>query len=149
MTRRPGPAGALALAALALAGCGSGSDRADVATTPPSAFVDAVRELVRPAERMGVVATAALDTGGTRVSPAEVDGLVDDANRELREFRALRPGDAALVAEQSRLVAAMGPIVARMRQVRSILRTDAHSGLADSTTQLLESLEAIPSAARS
>ncbi len=108
-----------------------------------------MRELVQPAERMGVVATAALDTGGARASSAEVNGLVDDAIRELREFRALRPGDPALVAEQSRLATTMRPVVARMRQIRSILRTDAHSGLADATTQLLDSLEAIPSAARS
>lgn len=120
-----------------------------MATTPPSAFVDAVRELVRPAERMGVIATAALDTGGARASSAEVNGLVGDATRELREFRALRPGNPALAAEQSRLVIAMRPVVARMRQIRSILRTDAHSGLTDATTLLLDSLKAIPSAARS
>jgi hypothetical protein len=149
VTRRPGPAGALALAALALAGCGSGSDAANIASTPPSVFVDAVRDLVRPAGRMGVIATAALGTSGVRASGAEMDALVDDAARELREFRALRPGDQALVAEQSRLVAAMGPVVARMRRIRSILRTDDHSGLADSTTRLLDSLEAMPSAARS
>ncbi len=148
VTRRSGPAGAIALAALTLVGCGSGADRASVATTPPAAFVDGVRELVRPAERMGVIATAALAPAGAQASPVEVDGLVSDAARELREFGALRPGAPALVAEQARLVRAMQPIVLQMRRIRSILRDDARPGLPAATSALLESLGGIPSAAQ-
>lgn len=149
VTRRTGPAGALALAALVIAGCGQGPSAESAATTPPAAFVDAVKELVQPAERMGVVAAAALRPDGPQPSSVEVDGLVGDAARELREFRALRPGDAALVAEQRRLVAAFTPIVQRMRAVQAILRADARAGLSGATTALLMALEGIPSAARS
>ncbi len=149
VTRRTGPAGALALAALVLAGCGQGPGARSVVTTPPSAFVDAVKQLVQPAERMGVVAVAALRPDGPQPSPVEVDGLVGDAARELREFRALRPGDPALAAEQRRLVAAFTPIVQRMRAVQAILRADARAGLSGATSALLTALEGIPSAARS
>jgi hypothetical protein len=110
--------------------------------------VDGVRELVRPAERMGVIATAALAPAGAQASPVEVDGLVSDAARELREFGALRPGAPALVAEQARLVRAMQPIVLQMRRIRSILRDDARPGLPAATSALLESLGGIPSAAQ-
>lgn len=137
------------LAALALGGCGSGPESARVLTASPSAFVEGVRDLVRPAERMGVIATAALAEGTAQASSIEVDGLVDHATRELRQFRALRLGDRALVAEQSRIVRLMGPIVSRMRTIRTVLRTDARRGLAEETSTLLRSLEAIPSAARS
>lgn len=139
----------MALAALALAGCGASGDTASVATTPPAPFVDAVRQLVAPAERMGVVATSALDAEGPQPRQVEVEGLVADAKRELAEFRALRPGDPALRAEQSRLAAAMAGILARMRTIRAILATDAHTGLSGATTGLLDALEGIPSAARS
>lgn len=134
---------------MVLAGCGQDPGAVSVATTPPAAFVDAVRQLVAPAERMGVVATAALDGQGPQPQRVEVDGLVADAARELREFRALRLGDVALAAEQQRLVAAMTPIVQRMRTVQSVLRADARTGLADAARSLLGSLEGIPSAARS
>lgn len=149
VTRRTGPAGALALAALVLAGCGQGPGARSVDTTPPAAFVDAVRQLVKPAERMGVVATAALRPDGPQPSGVEVDGLVGDATRELREFRALRPGDPSLVAEQRRLVAAFTPILQRMRAVQAIMRADARAGLSGATASLLTALEGIPSAARS
>ena len=149
VTRRTGPAGALALAAIVLAGCGQGPGAGDVATTPPAAFVDAVKQLVEPAERMGVVATSALRPDGPQPSVVEVDGLVGDATRELREFRALRPGAPALVAEQRRLVEAMTPIVQRMRAVQAIFRADARAGMAGATNALLTALEGLPSAARS
>lgn len=149
VTRRTGPAGALALAALVLAGCGQDPGATSVATTPPAAFVDAVRQLVGPAERMGVVASAALDREGPQPAAVEVDGLVIDAARELREFRALRLGDPGLAGEQQRLAGAMAPIVQRMRAVQAILRSEARAGLPDATRSLLTALEGIPSAARS
>lgn len=149
MTRRTRPAGALALAAIVLAGCGQGPATRSVATTPPAAFVEAVEELVQPAQRMGVVATAALAPDGPQPSMAEVDGLVRDAAREMRQFRALRPGDPALASEQRRLLAAMAPIVQRMRAVQAILRADARAGLSGATDALLTALEGMPSAARS
>jgi hypothetical protein len=74
---------------------------------------------------------------------------VGDATRELREFRALRPGAPALVAEQRRLVEAMTPIVQRMRAVQAIFRADARAGMAGATNALLTALEGLPSAARS
>jgi len=147
--RRTAPAGALALAALALAGCGTGSDSATVRTTTPAEFVEAVRQLVQPAERMGVVATAALDESGPQPQAVEVDGLVDDVGREVREFRALRPGDEALRMEQARLLQVMEPVVSRVRAVRAILRSESRAGLRDATTQLLDALGEVPSAARS
>ncbi len=149
VTRPTGPAGALALAAIVLAGCGQGPGAVSVGTTPPAGFVESVRQLVAPAERMGVVATSALDRDGPQPSMVEVDGLVGDAVRELREFRALRLGDAALAGEQRRLVAAMTPIVQRMRAVQAIMRADARAGLPGATRALLTSLEGIPSVARS
>ena len=147
--RRTAPAGALALAALALAGCGTGSDATPARTTTPAEFVDAVRQLVQPAERMGVVATAALDQAGPQPQAVEVDGLVDDVAREVKEFRALRPGDEDLRMEQTRLIRAMEPVVSRVRAVRAILRSESRAGLRDATTQLLEALGEVPSAARS
>lgn len=147
--RRTAPAGVLALAALALAGCGTGSDATTARTTTPAEFVDAVRELVQPAERMGVVATAALDEDGPQPQSVEVDGLVDDMSREIREFRALRPGDEDLRMEQTRLLRAMEPVASRVRAVRAILRGDSRAGLRDATSQLLVALGEVPSAARS
>ncbi|MBU6363690.1 MAG: hypothetical protein KGQ95_05680 [Acidobacteria bacterium] len=147
--RRTAPAGALALAALALAGCGTGSDAATVPVTTPAQFVEAVRQLVQPAERMGVVATASLDEEGPQPQAVEVDGLVDDVTREVKEFRALRPGDEALRMEQTRLLRAMDPVVSRVRAVRAILRSDSRAGLRDATTQLLDALREVPSTARS
>jgi hypothetical protein len=149
VTRRTRPLGALALATLALAGCGAPGDTASVATTPPAAFVDAVRELVAPAERMGVVATSALSPEGPQAAQVEVTGLVADARRELREFRALRPGDPVLRAEQSRLSVAMARVIDRMARVRTILATESRTGLAGATTALLDALGEMPSAARS
>ncbi len=149
VTRRTAPAGALALAALALAGCGSGPDATALRATTPAEFVDAVRELVQPAERMGVVATASLDPDGPQPQPIEVDGLVDDVVREVREFRVLRPGDEALRMEQTRLLRAIDPVVSRMRAVRAILRSESRAGLRDATVQLLDALGEVPSAARS
>ncbi len=149
VTRRTRPAGALALAALVVAGCGQASGDVPVVTTPPAVFVDGVRELVAPAERMGVLATAALNPVGAQPLAIEVDGVVDTAVRELREFRALRPGAPALKAEQARLVAAMQPIVVRMREVRVILRSRSRTGLPGATSSLLDALEGLPSAARS
>jgi hypothetical protein len=132
-----------------VAGCGQSPGDAPVPTTPPAAFVEGVRELVEPAERMGVLATAVLKPGGPQPSSIEVDGVVADAARELREFRALRPGDPALVTEQARLADAMAPIVARMRELRTIITSGSRAGLSTATTSLLEALEEIPSAVRS
>lgn len=148
MVRRTVSAGALALAALFAAGCGPGQDPARVATSPPAEFVDAVRQLVRPAERMGVVSASAVDATGAQPSMIEVDGLVGDAERELREFRAMRFGDPALRAEQARLVRAMRSIVARMKAVQATLRSGGRAGLPGATTSLLGALEGLPSAAR-
>ncbi len=147
--RRTGPACATALAALALVGCGQSPGEVSEATTSPPAFVEAVRQLVQPAERMGVVATAALDVSGDQPEMVEVDGLVGDAEREMTEFRALRPGDQPLRSEQARLLSAMAPIVSRMRGVQAILRSRSRSGLGDATIGLLAALEGLPSAARS
>ncbi len=149
MRRRTAPAGALALAALALAGCGTGSDVATVRTSTPAEFVEAVRQLVQPAERMGVVATAALDPAGPQPQSVEIDGLVDDAAREMKEFRALRVVDDALRTEQARLLRVMAPVVARVRAVRAILRAESRTGLRAATTELLDALQEVPSAARS
>lgn len=148
VVRRTVSAGALALAALFAAGCGPGQDSARVATSPPAEFVDAVRQLVRPAERMGVVSASAADATGAQPSMIEVDGLVGDAERELRDFRAMQFGDPALRAEQARLVSAMRSIVARMKAVQATLRSGGRAGLPGATTSLLGALEGLPSAAR-
>lgn len=148
MVRRTVSAGALALAALFAAGCGPGQDPVRVATSPPAEFVDAVRQLVRPAERMGVVSASAVDATGAQPSMIEVDGLVGDAERELRDFRAMQFGDPALRAEQARLVSAMRSIVARMKAVQATLRSGGRAGLPGATTSLLGALEGLPSAAR-
>ena len=78
----------------------------------------------------------------------EVDGLVGDAEREVREFRAMRFGDPALRAEQARLVRAMRSIVARMKAVQATLRSGSRAGLPGTATSLLGALEGLPSAAR-
>lgn len=132
-----------------VAGCGQGTGDAPARTTSPATFVEGVRELVAPAERMGVLAASSLDESSAQPSPIEVDGVVGDAERELREFRALRPGDASLQAEQARLVALMRPVVARMREIRDILDSPSRAGLGSATDEFLEVLEGIPSAARS
>lgn len=149
MNRTTGPVGALVLCAVMLSGCGQDAGAPAVATSSPARFVEAVRELVTPAERMGVVGTAALDRGDARPTRAEVDGLVADATRELREFRGMRLGDAALAREQQRLASAMEPVVRSMRSVRDMLRRGGDTGLRDAVRDLLEVLEGIPSAARS
>lgn len=131
-----------------VAGCGQGPGDAPLPTTPPAAFVEGVRQLVAPAERMGVLASSSLDTASAQPSPIELDGVVGDAQRELREFRALRPGDPALRAEQARLVEVMRPIVARMREVRDILRSPSRAGLRSATDEYLDVLEGLPSAVR-
>lgn len=111
--------------------------------------MEGVRQLVAPAERMGVLATSALDASGAQPSPIEVDGVVGDAERELREFRALRPGDPALRDEQARLAELMRPVLARMREIREILDSPSRPGLRSATDEFLDVLEGIPSAARS
>lgn len=118
-------------------------------TTPPAAFVQGVRELVAPAERMGVLAASSLDPAAAQPSPIELDGVVGDAQRELREFRALRPGDPQLRAEQARLVQVMRPIIARMREMRDILESPSRAGLRSAAGEFLDVLEGMPSAARS
>lgn len=132
-----------------VAGCGQGTGDAPVPTTPPAAFVEGVRQLVAPAERMGVLAASSLDASAAQPSPIELDGVVGDAQRELREFRALRPGDPALRAEQARLVAVMRPIIARMREIRDILEVPSRPGLRSAAEEFLDVLEGMPSAARS
>jgi hypothetical protein len=120
-----------------------------VPTTPPAAFVEGVRELVAPAERMGVLAASSLDASSAQPSPIELDGVVGDARRELREFRALRPSDPALRTEQARLVQVMRPIIARMREIRDILGAPSRAGLQSATAEYLDVLEGLPSAVRS
>ena len=141
-------AGVFALIALAFAGCGSGEQAVRVQTTSPAAFVESVRQLVQPAERMGVIATTALSGEGAQASNIEVDGVVDDITREVREFGALHLSDPALTAEQRRLLAAIVPIVATMRQMRGALKASGKVGLKSATSQLLIALRGIPSAAQ-
>ena len=138
--------GVLALVALAVAGCGSGDDSARTQTTTPAAFVDAVSALVQPAQRMGVVATSVLEGGPDQPQQSEIDGLTDDVARQVQRFGALRLGDPALAATQKRLLAAMGPIVTSMRDVRAGIEASGHAGLQDAATRLLDELKAIPSA---
>ena len=138
--------GILAFVALAVSGCGSGDDAARTATATPAAFVDAVTALVQPAQRMGVVATSVLEGGADQPQQVEVAGLTTDVTRQIARFGALRLGDPALAATQKRLLAAMGPIAASMRQVRAGIEASGHAGLQDATTRLLEELKALPSA---
>lgn len=147
VTRRAGSAGALALVALSLAGCGSGVDSARVTTAAPIAFVDSVRGLVAPAERMAVVASASLGGEGGEPSAVELNGLMRTVRTSLSDFAHLRLGDPALRAEQSRLVRVMHPVVARMRAVRIALNAQGHAGLAPATAALLNAIRRIPSAA--
>ena len=79
--RRTVSAGALALAALFAAGCGPGQDPARVATSPPAEFVDAVRQLVRPAERMGVVSASAADATGEGLAELRLELRLESAVR--------------------------------------------------------------------
>ncbi|MSO43889.1 MAG: hypothetical protein EXQ74_01040 [Thermoleophilia bacterium] len=104
---------------------------------------------MHPAERMGVVATAALDASGPQPLGIEVAGLVDTADRELADFRAITLGDPVLIDERSRLASAMAAIIPHMRRVRAILVSDGRGGLASATTSLLDALKGIPSAAHS
>lgn len=135
------------MAALSLAGCGSGADSARVTTTPPAAFVGAVRDLVAPAERMAVIASASLGGEGGPASAVELNGLMDHARTSLDDFAHLSLGDSALRAEQMRLMRVMRPVAARMRAVRIALGAHGRAGLAPATAALLDAIRGIPSAA--
>ena len=139
-------AGIAALAALALAGCGSGDDVARTSTTSPAAFVTAVGDLVQPAERMAVLATAVLENDADQPQQVEISGLSDRLEREYRHFGELRLGDPSLAAEQKRLLARMGPIMTTARQVRAGIEASGHAGLKESTATLVSQLEGIQSA---
>jgi hypothetical protein len=135
-----------ALACAAIAGCGDAAP--EPAPVTPSAYIDAVQDLLDPPGRLAsLVSEATDDTPGPPASRARLRGLVDRARDQLAGFRALRIEDAGLRRQRDRLAGAYARLIPRMQTAADALSADDAAAVPAAAGPFLDSLRELPSAA--
>ena len=141
----------LVSAAVAVSGCGSqdGGAPAAQAPVPPGDYVAAVQDLLGPPARMASLATArvASDPEVDAPTQTQVDAMVTQARRELRELRDLPLGDGGVLARQrDALAGAYQATVTWMERVGRDLVQDDRVALRQHLTPLFMSMRGLSSA---
>lgn len=135
-----------ALACASLAGCGDSAP--EPAPVTPSAYIDAVQDLLDPPGRLASLVPEAIDgTPGPAASRARLRGLVARARDQLAGFRALRIEDAGLRRQRDRLAGAYARLIPRMQTAADALAADDPGALPAAVGPFLDSLRELPSAA--
>lgn len=140
----------LVSAAVAVSGCGSqdGGAPAAPAPVPPRDYVASVQDLLGPPARMASLATARVADDPEVDAPtrAQVDAMVNQARRELRELRELPLGSGVLDEQRDALAGAYQATVTWMERVGRDLVQDDRVALRQHLTPLFMSMRGLSSA---
>lgn len=140
----------LVSAAVAVTGCGSqdGGPPAAQAPVPPGDYVAAVQDLLGPPARMASLATARVSADPDVDAPtqAQVDAIVGQARRELRQLRELPLGGGVLDRQRDALAGAYQATVTWMDRVGRDLVQDDRVALRQHLTPLFMSMRGLSSA---
>ena len=133
-------------ASLLLVGCGAQERPGPGASEGASSteYVAAVEGALAPAVALAGITADRLAGRPSRTGAA--GGLVREATGELDALRRLPLSDPGLRAQRARIVRALTPVLARMRQVARDLPGEDPAALRRSGIRLLDALEDLPSA---